>query len=341
MEEWHEGELATSLSQKLCYGDRINDTTRNLICIDARLREYWCEGRLALEPVGGPYQENTSGHAEAGREHAPLTTTTTPSSSGQEEPEVKRLKVDAGGLWCQKIRFHWMRQIQSLNMREMDNMDLYTDPCTLLPVHLPMPCGPPDGKITIIKAEHKLDLPEPDILMLQFLLITGWALAAGREPKHFNFDWDWDKDRFWEARRKRLAKKKLEARQREMRETTETMTEMTDGDLGTKSYLETLDDKSSTIDDIYELLQSCLKEINRNEAGFHASLWCILYQTNSDKLGEACDELRELWRGKDTKEISLYMGYFEEASIAFERLLHICKQPVAWWLNHANELSSS
>ncbi|KAF3799355.1 hypothetical protein GCG54_00001397 [Colletotrichum gloeosporioides] len=241
----------------------------------------------------------------------------------QEEPEVKRLKVDAGGLWCQKIRFHWMRQIQSLNMREMDNMDLYTDPCTLLPVHLPMPYGPPDGKITIIKAEHKLDLPEPDILMLQFLLITGWALAAGRELKHFNFDWDWDKDRFWEARRKRSAKKKLEARQREMRETTETMTEMTDGDLGTKSYLETLDDKSSTIDDIYELLQSCLKEINRNEAGFHASLWCILYQTNSDKLGEACDELRELWRGKDTKEISLYMGYFEEASIAFERSLHI------------------
>ncbi|KAI8291913.1 hypothetical protein K4K60_012167 [Colletotrichum sp. SAR11_57] len=90
-----------------------------------------------------------------------------------------------------------------------------------------MPCGPPDGEIVTIKAEHKLDLPDQDILMLQFLLITGWAMAAGREPKHFNFDIDYDTDRFWEARRK-----------------------------SAKSYFETLEDKTSTMEDIYELLQS-------------------------------------------------------------------------------------
>ncbi|KAI8316342.1 hypothetical protein K4K59_000243 [Colletotrichum sp. SAR11_240] len=157
-----------------------------------------------------------------------------------------------------------------------------------------MPCGPPDGEIVTIKAEHKLDLPDQDILMLQFLLITGWAMAAGREPKHFNFDFDYDTDRFWEARRK-----------------------------SAKSYFETLEDKTSTMEDIYELLQSCLKEVNRNDAVFHASLWCVLYQTDSDQLGGVCDELRELWRCKDIKEISLYMGYFEKASIAFERSLHI------------------
>ncbi|KAE9579282.1 hypothetical protein CGMCC3_g4695 [Colletotrichum fructicola] len=130
-----------------------------------------------------------------------------------------------------------------------------------------MPCGPPDGEIVTIKAEHKLDLPDQDILMLQFLLITGWAMAAGREPKHFNFDIDYDTDRFWEARRK-----------------------------SAKSYFETLEDKTSTMEDIYELLQSCLKEVNRNDAVFHASLWCVLYQTDSDQLGGVCDELRELWR---------------------------------------------
>ncbi|KAI8169741.1 Satratoxin biosynthesis SC1 cluster protein 4 [Colletotrichum sp. SAR 10_70] len=168
-----------------------------------------------------------------------------------------------------------------------------------------MPCGPPDGEIVTIKAEHKLDLPDQDILMLQFLLITGWAMAAGREPKHFNFDIDYDTDRFWEARRRRLAKKK--ARQREMRKTTETtettsetttetMTEMADNDFSAKSYFEMLEDKTSTIEDIYELLQSCLKEVNQNDAGFHASLWCVLYQTDSDQLGGVCDELRELWR---------------------------------------------
>ncbi|KAI8311164.1 hypothetical protein K4K61_012561 [Colletotrichum sp. SAR11_59] len=154
-----------------------------------------------------------------------------------------------------------------------------------------MPCGPPDVEIVTIKAEHKLDLPDQDILMLQFLLITGWAMAAGREPKHFNFDIDYDTDRFWEARR--------------------------------KSYFETLEDKTSTMEDICELLQSCLKEVNRNDAVFHASLWCVLYQTDSDQLGGVCDELRELWRCKDTKEISFYMGHFEKASIAFERSLHI------------------
>ncbi|KAJ0283334.1 hypothetical protein COL940_004681 [Colletotrichum noveboracense] len=190
-----------------------------------------------------------------------------------------------------------------------------------------MPCGPPDGEIVTIKAEHKLDLPDQDILMLQFLLITGWAMAAGREPKHFNFDIDYDTDR-----RRRLAKKK--ARQREMRKTTETteatretttetMTEMADNDFSAKSYFETLEDKTSTMEDIYELLQSCLKEVNQNDAGFNASLWCVLYQTDSDQLGGVCDELRELWRCKDAKEISLYMGYFEKASTAFERSLHI------------------
>ncbi|KAJ3955784.1 hypothetical protein N0V92_007692 [Colletotrichum tropicale] len=167
-----------------------------------------------------------------------------------------------------------------------------------------MPCGPPDGEIVTIKAEHKLDLPDQDILMLQFLLITGWAMAAGREPKHFNFDIDYDTDRFWEARRRRLAKKK--ARQREMRKTTETtettrettaetMTEMADNDFSAKSYFETLEDKTSTMEDIYKLLQSCLKEVNRNDAVFHASLWCVLYQTDSDQLGGVCDELRDLW----------------------------------------------
>ncbi|KAF4826620.1 hypothetical protein CGCTS75_v008971 [Colletotrichum tropicale] len=186
---------------------------------------------------------------------------------------------------------------------------------------------------TVMKnAEHKLDLPDQDILMLQFLLITGWAMAAGREPKHFNFDIDYDTDRFWEARRKRLAKKK--ARQREMQKTTETteatretttetMTEMADNDFSAKSHFETLEDKTSTMEDIYELLQSCLKEVGQNDAGFHASLWCVLYQTDSDQLGGVCDELRELWRCKDAKEISLDMGYFEKASIAFERSLHI------------------
>ncbi|KAF4902608.1 hypothetical protein CGCFRS4_v002170 [Colletotrichum fructicola] len=305
MKAWLGEELATRLALKLCCGDLIIDTTRNLICIDARLREYWCEGRLALEPVGGPYQEKTLDHDEEGSVQASSTAETLPESTRQDEPGTKRLKVDTGGLWCQKIRFHWMRQIQSLKMEDMKEINLYADPCTLLPVHLPMPCGPPDGEIVTIKAEHKLDLPDQDILMLQFLLITGWAMAAGREPKHFNFDIDYDTDRFWEARRKRLAKKK--ARQREMRKTTETtettretttetMTEMADNDFSAKSYFETLEDKTSTMEDIYELLQSCLKEVNRNDAVFHASLWCVLYQTDSDQLGGVCDELRELWR---------------------------------------------
>ncbi|KAF4847464.1 Satratoxin biosynthesis SC1 cluster protein 4 [Colletotrichum siamense] len=300
------------------------------------LREYWCEGRLALEPVGGPYQEKTVDHDEEGSVQASSTAETSAESTRQDEPRTKRLKVDTGGLWCQKIRFRWMRQIRSLKMEHMKEINPYTDPCTLLPVHFPMPCGPPDGEIVTIKAEHKLDLPDQDILMLQFLLITGWAMAAGREPKHFNFDFDYDTDRFWEARRRRLAKKK--ARQREMRKTTETtettrettretttetMTEMADNDFSAKSYFETLEDKTSTMEDIYELLQSCLKEVNQNDAGFHASLWCVLYQTDSDQLGGVCDELRELWRCKDTNEISLYMGYFEKASIAFERSLHI------------------
>lgn len=341
MKAWLGEELATRLALKLCCGDLIIDTTQNLICMDARLREYWCEGRLALEPVGGPYQENTLDHDEEGSVQASSTVETLPESTGQDEPRTKRLKVDTGGLWCQKIRFHWMRQIRSLKMEDIKEINRYTDPCTLLPVHLPMPCGPPDGEIVTIKAEHKLDLPDQDILMLQFLLITGWAMAAGREPKHFNFDFDYDTDRFWEARRKRLAKKK--ARQREMRKTTETtettretttetMTEMADNDFSAKSYFETLEDKTSTMEDIYELLQSCLKEVNRNDAVFHASLWCVLYQTDSDQLGGVCDELRELWRCKDTKEISFYMGHFEKASIAFERSLHICKRPLAWWL---------
>ncbi|KAF5523263.1 Satratoxin biosynthesis SC1 cluster protein 4 [Colletotrichum aenigma] len=281
----------------------------NLICMDARLREYWCEGRLALEPVGGPYQENTLDHDEEGSVQASSTVETLPESTGQDEPRTKRLKVDTGGLWCQKIRFHWMRQIRSLKMEDIKEINPYTDPCTLLPVHLPMPCGPPDGEIVTIKAEHKLDLPDQDILMLQFLLITGWAMAAGREPKHFNFDFDYDTDRFWEARRKRLAKKK--ARQREMRKTTETtettretttetMTEMADNDFSAKSYFETLEDKTSTMEDIYELLQSCLKEVNRNDAVFHASL-CVLYQTDSDQLGGAHD-LYESLNGDEKKK---------------------------------------
>ncbi|KAF4910725.1 hypothetical protein CGCVW01_v011647 [Colletotrichum viniferum] len=211
-------------------------------------------------------------------------------------------------------------------MEHMKEIDPYTDPCTLLPVHLPMPCGPPDGEMVTIKAEHKLDLPDQDILMLQFLLITGWTMAAGREPKHFNFDDDFDTDRFWEARRKRLAEKK--ARQRGTRETTretmtETMTEMTDGELSTKGYFEALEAKESTIDNIYGLLQSCMKEVNRNDAVFHASLWCVLYQVDSDRLSETCNTLRERLGGKDTGGISLYMEYIEEASIAFERSLHI------------------
>ncbi|KAF0321855.1 integral membrane protein [Colletotrichum asianum] len=332
MKAWLGEELAKRLALKLLCGYLIIDTTQNLICMDARLREYWCEGRLALEPVGGPYQENTLDHDEEGSVQASSTAETLPESARQDEPRTKRLKVDTGGLWCQKIRFHWMRQIQSLKMEDMKEINPYTDPCTLLPVHFPMPCGPPDVEIVTIKAEHKLDLPDQDILMLQFLRITGWAMAAGREPKHFNFDIDYDTDRFWEARRKRLAKKK--ARQREMRKTaettetarettTETMTEMADNDFSAKSYFETLEDKTLTMEDIYELLQSCLKEVNRNDAVFHASLWCVLYQTDSDQLGGVCDELRELWRCKDTKEISFYMGYFEKASIAFERSLHI------------------
>ncbi|KAF4813119.1 hypothetical protein CGCSCA5_v008604 [Colletotrichum siamense] len=332
MKAWLGEELATRLALKLLCRDLIIDTTRNLICMDARPREYWCEGRLALEPVGGPYQEKTVDHDEEGSLQASSTAETSPESTRQNEPRAKRLKVDTDGLWCQKIRFHWMRQIRSLKMEHMKEINPYTDPCTLLPVHFPMPCGPPDGEIVTIKAEHKLDLPDQDILMLQFLLITGWAMAAGREPKHFNFDFDYDTDRFWEARRKRLAKKK--ARQREMRKTTETtettretttetMTEMADNDFSAKSYFETLEDKTSTMEYIYELLQACLKEVNRNDAGFHASLWCVLYQTDSDQLGGLCDELRELWRCKDTKEISLYMGYFEKASIALERSLYI------------------
>ncbi|KAF5506532.1 Satratoxin biosynthesis SC1 cluster protein 4 [Colletotrichum siamense] len=158
---------------------RRNHTVMKNAFTHARLREYWCEGRLALEPVGGPYQEKTVDHDEEGSVQASSTAETSPESTRQDEPRTKRLKVDTGGLWCQKIRFHWMRQIRSLKMEHMKEISPYTDPCTLLPVHFRMPCGPPDGEIVTIKAEHKLDLPDQDILMLQFLLITGWAMAAG------------------------------------------------------------------------------------------------------------------------------------------------------------------
>ncbi|KAI8271959.1 hypothetical protein K4K56_002730 [Colletotrichum sp. SAR 10_98] len=166
-------DLLHRVHKKVQSDDNILGTTRNVLSMNTQMRQYWANGRFSLEPWGEPYQKTT-----------------------------ERRRTGTGGLWCQEVRFHWMRQT-TINMREKwdwrgQNLR------DLLPPHLgrydhwSAKTGAVirDGEVIAIKAKNRLDLPDRDFLEIQHRLISAWSMAAGVEPKNFTFE-DEDPDQPW------------------------------------------------------------------------------------------------------------------------------------------------
>ncbi|KAJ5000693.1 hypothetical protein K4K48_002325 [Colletotrichum sp. SAR 10_66] len=143
----------------------ILGTTRNFLSMNTQMRQYWANGRFSLEPWGEPYQETT-----------------------------ERRRTGTGGLWCQEVRFHWMRQTK-INMQEKwdgrgQNLRDLLPPRLGRYDHWSVKTGRliQDGEVIAIKAKNRLDLPDRDFLEIQHCLISAWSMAAGVEPKNFTFE---------------------------------------------------------------------------------------------------------------------------------------------------------
>ncbi|KAK2054101.1 hypothetical protein LY76DRAFT_246800 [Colletotrichum caudatum] len=180
-------QLRVKLAGRYAFGasDNVNivDTARNMISLNPQLHDWWGRGFFALEPMGEPVQSSDTSETSAG--------------------SSKKQKLQ--GKWSIKLRFHWLRKTDVPTLTS--TVDFRRDPLSMLVAPDPeRPVAAVDlktwrpvesGQVFTVSAEDPNELPDHDILLLQWDILRMWRLAGGADPEIYSdnpFDSDDEAD---------------------------------------------------------------------------------------------------------------------------------------------------
>ncbi|KAK1992808.1 hypothetical protein LX36DRAFT_644161 [Colletotrichum falcatum] len=146
------------------------DTMCNMICLSPQLHDWWTRGYFALEPIS---------------------VSSEPTSGGTPK-------------WSIDIRFHWLRKTDVPTLTS--HVDFSQDPVAKLQDLKGEGGGlvkifnattgrlVENGQIFTITADSRDEIPDFDILLLQWDLLRMWRLAGGADPTIYPLDDDYDDD---------------------------------------------------------------------------------------------------------------------------------------------------
>ncbi|KAK2059671.1 hypothetical protein LY76DRAFT_683252 [Colletotrichum caudatum] len=159
----------------------IVDTAKNMISLSPQLHDWWSRGLFAFEPMGQP---------EASDAATPTKVTPTRSNPPR---DTKRVKIQQ---WSIRMRFHWLQKTNISDMKSQ--VDFSEDPITMLrgwdreclPQAVNLKTWRPveNGQVFTITTDDYDELPDYDILLLQWDLVRMRRLAGGADPAMYSSD---------------------------------------------------------------------------------------------------------------------------------------------------------
>ncbi|KAF4777014.1 hypothetical protein HER10_EVM0010663 [Colletotrichum scovillei] len=192
MKVWYGEEAMNKVQFILCEedDDSIIDEPANMLCLNAKLHEYWADGKFMLKPNGKPYvvaveDDSVTAERQPANQSNSRHSMRTRSAARR---TVNKLR------WCQEMTFHWLRWT---NIKMTDRVNYVWDPRDEFQPrdHETLGATSPDpwetvtdGKLIKVYADREADLPSYDLLQLQANLVTGFSLTAGADPKLYDSD---------------------------------------------------------------------------------------------------------------------------------------------------------
>ncbi|KDN68282.1 hypothetical protein CSUB01_10358 [Colletotrichum sublineola] len=161
----------------------VIDEARNMISLNQQMHYFWGRGYFALEPMG---------MAECSEKESTVSRTASASSTPTRTPPSRASKKSKAiqQEWSIRLRFHWLRATNVPELRVP--VDFSEDPINKF-----QPSDPErplravnfltyrpieNGQIFTIKADSLEELPDYDILLLQWDILRMWRLAGGADP---------------------------------------------------------------------------------------------------------------------------------------------------------------
>ncbi|KAK1994073.1 hypothetical protein LX36DRAFT_223609 [Colletotrichum falcatum] len=176
-------ELLNRLSSAYAFGDtnmtNVVDTPKNMVTLNPQLHDWWGRGLFALEPLGKPKASDAQ------------SATGTPTTSKKQKREEYTIQV----------RFHWLRRTDVRDLKSI--VDFSQDPIAKLRIPDPNPPAAvnlqtwrpiENGQVFEITANDLEELPDYEILLLQWDLLRMWRLAGGADPAVYSLDDDSDEE---------------------------------------------------------------------------------------------------------------------------------------------------
>lgn len=181
-----------ALRRRLGYAKtQIIDTPANMVCMDRRVHKMWSRGEFALEPMDVNIDEMVEPEAPA-----PVT------GGSRRSGRQGTAKVTKYGI---QVRFHWLKRTTLQSPEAMADFTVHPSqiwrPDDGNPRLLDTNGRPIDsGHIIRIYAMDKTQLPDMDILQLQWDLLRMHALSGGADPSVYDSAFpDDDEDPDWLA----------------------------------------------------------------------------------------------------------------------------------------------
>ncbi|KAK1965204.1 hypothetical protein LY78DRAFT_747875 [Colletotrichum sublineola] len=154
--------LAEKLTMMGTHDTTAVDTMRNMICLSPQLHDWWTRGYFALEPIKSSAKMEHSHTLPLAQEDRHPTLTPQVNFSQDPVAKLQSLKGEGGGL---------VKTFNATTGRLVES-----------------------GQIFTIAAGSSDDIPDFDILLLQWDLLRMWSLAGGADPAIYPLDDYYDDD---------------------------------------------------------------------------------------------------------------------------------------------------